>query len=124
MVRASVASRHIMPFAAPPRPPSPISTSANGSYQVSLTRTCRGEDGAATPSDKRLGSRGMGSGFRDLVSHVFCAGSFAPFATRVPPPLPYRKQRSALASGKLVSDEPIIAVESKIALRIVMAITV
>ena len=36
-------------------------------YQVSLTRTCRGEDGAATPSDKRLGSRGMGSGFRDLV---------------------------------------------------------
>ena len=38
-----------------------------GLYQVSLTRTCRGEDGAATPSDKRLGSRGMGSGFRDLV---------------------------------------------------------
>ena len=25
-------------------------------YQVSLTRTCRGEDGAATPSDKRPGS--------------------------------------------------------------------
>ena len=36
-------------------------------YQVSVTGTCRGEDGAATPSDKRLGSRGMGSGFRDLV---------------------------------------------------------
>src|SRR6185295_8538327 len=36
-------------------------------YQVSVTGTCRGEDGAATPSDKRLGSRGTGSGFRDLV---------------------------------------------------------
>ena len=43
-------------------------------YQVSLTRTCRGEDGAATPSDKRLGSRGMGSGFRDLVL-ASCTGS-------------------------------------------------
>src|SRR3954466_14533344 len=36
-------------------------------YQVSLMRTCRDGDDAATPSDRALGSPGMGPGLRDLV---------------------------------------------------------
>ena len=36
-------------------------------YQVSLMRTGRDGNGAASPSDRTLGSPGMGSGLRDLV---------------------------------------------------------
>jgi len=51
-------------------------------YQVSLMRTGRDRDCAATSSDRTLGSPGMGSGLRDLVL-VFHRDADPPWTKRV-----------------------------------------